>query len=161
MQAHAIKEIILIIIRRLPDVHKLAAIDFSQQGSSNYVTFHYLGRNYTVNQYLEVEAGYCETDAMTRNIQAVLRGERDTLQDYQQELANVIDSLVLGATSEELFELMVGIGEPEEGTHQELQKAFREFLNSRTRSREDKIEYVGIFFGHEKQEALRDAFHNA
>ena len=150
---YSLNEIVQAIISRLPDVHTVTKIDMVERHGSHYVYFNYEGKRLRVDYSLsveEVDRSMLCTSAFARNVQAVLRGDRDTLEDPVAKLESAINVIAAHASHDDLFEIMVGIGEPEEGTTEELREAFKAWLKRKDKSREDKVEIIRMFLGHEK-----------
>lgn len=158
---HSMNEIVQAIISRLPEVHTVTKIDMVERHGNPYVYFNYEGKRFRVDYCMmveEVEQGMLASSRFASNIQAVLRGERNCLDDSERKRAEVVERLLNEATHEELFEVMIGIGEPEEGSTPELREAFRVWLNRKDKSCEDKVEIVRMFFGWEKAHAFEKGF---
>lgn len=154
-------EIVQTIISRLPEVHTVTNIDMVERHGNPYVYFNYAGKRLRVDYCLsveEVERSMLASSRFASNVQAVLRGERDVLDDRDRRRQEVVDRLLNEATHEELFEVMIGIGEPEEGSTPELRDCFRVWLNRKDKSCEDKVEIVRMFFGWEKAHTFEKGF---
>lgn len=158
---YSMNEIVQAIISRLPDVHTVTKIDMVERHGNPYVYFNYEGKRLRVDYCMsveEVEQGMLASSRFASNVQAVLRGERNCLEDKDRRRQEVVDRLLDEASHDELFEVMVGIGEPEEGTTQELRDCFRVWLNRKDKSCEDKVEIVRMFFGWEKAHTFEKGF---
>lgn len=158
---YSMNEIVQAIISRLPDVHTVTKIDMVDRRGNPYVYFNYEGKRLRVDYCMsveEVEQGMLSSSRFASNVQAVLRGERNCLEDKDRRRQEVIDRLLDEASHDELFEVMIGIGEPEEGTTQELRDCFRVWLNRKDKPCEDKVEIVRMFFGWEKAHTFEKGF---
>lgn len=158
---YSLNEIVQAIISRLPEVHTVTKIDLVERNGNPYVYFNYEGKRFRVDYSLmveEVDQGMLMGSRFAHNVQAVLRGERKELEDADRRRAEIVEKLLNEATHEELFEVMIGIGEPEEGSTSELRETFRAWLNRKDKPCEDKVEIVRMFFGWEKAYAFEKGF---
>lgn len=157
---YTLNQIVQKIINRVPDVAEISHIEFIHKSGCDYVYFQLHGITYRVDAGLFVEekdGSFLVSSQAARNIQAVLRGERETL--INTEARNkVVDDIVNNASHIELQEVLIGIGEPEEGSLEELQKAVRDWLHGDRKMLMEKMEIIWLFFGHDKATAFNEAF---
>ena len=155
-----LSQLVQAIITRLPEVETVTELNLIERDGLAYVYFTYRGSklrlDYSMNVE-EVDGNMLCTSNYARNIQAVLRGMRDSL-DNKNEKDRVVNDIVDNASFIELQELLIGIGEPEEGSLEELQKAVRDWLHGENKDLTDKTEVIWLFFGHEKGNAYNGAF---
>ncbi|AXG66965.1 hypothetical protein HOU08_gp239 [Dickeya phage vB_DsoM_JA29] len=157
---YSLNEIVQKIINRLPDVAEISNLEFVHKSGCDYVYFQLHGITYRVDAGLfveEKEGSFLVSSSAARNVQAVLRGERETLINVEAR-NKAVDAIVNNASHIELQEVLIGIGEPEEGTLEELQKAVRDWLHGDSKLLIEKMEIVWLFFGHDKATAFNEAF---
>jgi len=146
-----LSHIIQSMMTNLIDPSDVTNLDLVERHGNFYAYFNYSdGNRYRVSEHLmveKVEGGMLCSCFEARKMQEMIRGERNTLETTQEDLAKVVRPMVLEATLNDIQEFLIGVGEPDEGESGELRAAVLEYILSDKKSRQEMRELIGLFFG--------------